>query len=157
MKNKRTGMSIIAAIDTKETKGLIADGCEQFIMDKEEEQHYSFMDSNEYVTKNKAHEEAKLVFRAMDRKIIASSMVENFKDAFREAITKVNARNKRCKDLVLDIWEPNEKGDWFISLPGACSLTLRKAKFKAKESPQICYKTNKPCEHNCKGLCKESC
>lgn len=22
---------------------------------------------------------------------------------------------------------------------------------------QICYKTNKPCEHNCEGLCKESC
>jgi protein gp37 len=25
------------------------------------------------------------------------------------------------------------------------------------EQPQICYKTDKPCEHNCKGLCKESC
>ncbi len=23
--------------------------------------------------------------------------------------------------------------------------------------PQICYKTNEPCKHDCKGLCKESC
>jgi len=22
--------------------------------------------------------------------------------------------------------------------------------------PQICYKTNEPCKHNCSGLCKES-
>jgi len=23
--------------------------------------------------------------------------------------------------------------------------------------PQICYKSNEPCKHNCQGLCKESC
>lgn len=23
--------------------------------------------------------------------------------------------------------------------------------------PQICYKTNDPCKHDCNGLCKESC
>ena len=23
--------------------------------------------------------------------------------------------------------------------------------------PQICYKMNEPCKHNCSGLCKESC
>lgn len=34
--------------------------------------------------------------------------------------------------------------------------TVLEKSFK-EEKIQICYKTNKPCEHNCSGLCKESC
>ena len=29
--------------------------------------------------------------------------------------------------------------------------------YKVKHRQEICYKSNKPCIHDCKGLCRESC
>lgn len=111
--------TIIAIVDKEEGK--------EFLQDKESECHYSVKDSNDYVPKNKACKEAQNAFRAMDRKIIPSSMVESFKETFIKAIDNINTRNKRCKDLKLSIWSPQKNEDWAITIYGVCSITLRKA------------------------------
>lgn len=106
----------------------VKDGICQFLGGKFETQHYSVLRNNTYTPKNKAQEEALKVFHAMDRKIISSDMVSNFNDAFIAAIDKINARNKRCKNLILNIWSPMDNEDWIISIDGVHSLSLRKAK-----------------------------
>ena len=44
--------------------------------------------------------------------------------------------------------KPHELTEWFKNVAKSA---------EQKESTQICYKTNEPCKHDCKGLCRESC
>ena len=114
---------------TKEYHSGIIQGVEiALTAEARSELYSSFMDEQTYVSKSKAHTEAENVFRAMDRKVIPSCLIENYKQAFQEAIDKINARNKRCKDLELTIWSPNDNADFQFVIYGVASLSLRKVK-----------------------------
>lgn len=91
-----------------------------------------------YVAKNNAYEEAWNVALEMDRLAINESELENFKKLFKDAIDKVNARNKRCKDLVLDIWAPGMQlssgyDKFFISLSGMFQMEVVELQEISKE------------------------
>ena len=79
----------------------------------------------------------------------------------------LNTEMSYCKELedVVELSTCNEECEYFeASEEGACKMKGilmewgEKVKFdiSTDQPVQICYKTDKPCQFNCSGLCKES-
>lgn len=71
--------------------------------------------------------------------------------------------DERWENINIDVsnalYELKEEGAWAKLTDENRALIIQLVSGQSEQlpPPQICYKTNEPCKHNCNGLCKESC
>lgn len=95
-------------------------------------EYFSIITQDHWTHKNNAHKEAHEAAEEMNRRIVHEDEVDSFTQEFRDRISEVNEKNKRCKDIDLTVWKPKwisgDPRDTQFSVSGVFIMYLYKAK-----------------------------
>lgn len=99
-----------------DNKKYIKSEMRDMIVNPEEGMYFSRIEM-EYTDKNSALKAVKEFARTMDRVLMYTDRIEDFKKQFQEGIDKINQEHPRCKDINLQIYLYSER-DITIAVSG---------------------------------------
>lgn len=81
--------------------------------------YFTKITADHWVEKNKAHKDMLAFFRTKDATLIHSDKQKSaFIEDLKEGAMNVNLENKRCKDIVLNVWNPTRSNETIASASG---------------------------------------
>lgn len=93
--------------------------------------YFSIITQDHWTPKNKAHEEAKELFNIMARTLISEDEIEGFKYDLEGRLRALNARNKKCNDLILESFRRQDRpyGKVYFIIPGVVHMKLLEVQY----------------------------